>query len=322
MAGGGGSGGVSTGFSPYYDPKKKDQVSTMPVPEAAPASRPYDSIFGSMGPFGSAGSPYANLAKAPVAAAPSAPAGPTPEEVAAEKERAAQADLNARAEAARQQAIGGQKPVQGNYMNPQQIADMRRQFFQSQRDIVNKELGAQRAEAAQGLRQQQQEASDALQRRFAALGQAGSGAQIAAMSKLNQQGLDAQRAMENQIGRGALDRLGAAEQEAEYQQAAQELAGGRQLQLAGMDEALKREIFGEERANKLKEYDLALKQFALDKDTTEFNKTLAQIEAKYGQDAAKRAAKGLFGYGGFLGTGFGQEGGLLGTGLFSDSGIF
>lgn len=250
----------------------------------------------------------------PTAQAAAAPAPPTPEQLAAK----AKADLNQSAEAARTQAIQGGRPQQNmGFQSPQDIANMRRQFFEQQRGIVGKELGAQRAEAAQGIRQQQQEAQDALQRRFAALGQSGGGAEISALTKLNQQGSDAQRAMQSQIGRGELERIGAAEQEAAIQQASGELAGGRQAEMAARDEALKREIFGEERANKLKEYDMAQQQFALDKDTTEFNRQLAEIEANFGQDAAKRARAGLLGQGGLLGTGIGGSGGLLGTGILS-----
>ncbi|CAK0758175.1 hypothetical protein CCP2SC5_2480003 [Azospirillaceae bacterium] len=85
---------------------------------------------------------------------------------------------------------------------------------------------------------------------------------------------------------------------------------GRQFQggLADKDAAMKREFFNTEQGNKLKEMDLAERQFAADKDTTEFNKRMAEIESG-------RENPGLMGGGGFLGTGLGGKKGFLGTGI-------
>ena len=225
--------------------------------------------------------------EAPVAqaAAPTAPPPPAPGTVGVP-------DLQNQIDIARKTALGSPRP-QGNYIGPQGIADMRKSFFEQRRGALGADIGAQKAQALQGVRAQQQEAGDALQRRFAALGQGGSGAAISAMGKLNEQGLDAQRAIEESVGRGQMENLNAAETEAQMQQAQNELTGGRQYDLAGLDENLKREIFGEEKADKLKAYDMALKQFELDKDTTAFNKRMAEITASQGGGGGGKSGGGF-----------------------------
>lgn len=204
-----------------------------------------------------------------------------------------------------------QGDTQMKTMSPQDIAAMRQQFFQQRRGTMQGDIERERAklgaELGQGIRQQQQEAGDALTRRFAALGQGSSGAALAAQQKLNEQGLMAQNKLQQQlqdVGRGQIDQLDAAEREAALQQGMSELQLGRQeamgsrdealkLALAGADEQFKREVFGEERMNKLKEFELALQQLEIDKDVTEFNKRMAEITAGQNAQAARGGGGGL-----------------------------
>jgi hypothetical protein len=142
------------------------------------------------------------------------------------------------------------------YEPDENLKKMRNQFFQSRKN-----------EAQQAATAQTQSGSDAIQRRFASMGASGSGAQIAAMQKNQEAGLDAQRKALSDVG------------SMELQSAESDL--GRQFQsgMADKDISFKRELSGIEQGNKLKELDLAERQFSLDKDTTEFNRRLAEIEA-------------------------------------------
>ncbi len=76
-------------------------------------------------------------------------------------------------------------------------------------------------------------------------------------------------------------------------------------QQAAIDQAFKDKIFSFESNSKLKEMDLAERQFKVDQDIAEFNKQLAQMEANKPTD--------LFGslFGPWASTSFGQQGGLL-----------
>ncbi len=73
---------------------------------------------------------------------------------------------------------------------------------------------------------------------------------------------------------------------------------GRQfaVQQGDKDMAFKRSLFDLEQGNKVKELNLAERQFALDADTTGFNRRMAELEAN-------RETPGLLGGGGFMGTG-------------------
>lgn len=141
---------------------------------------------------------------------------------------------------------------------------MRQKFFQARRDDVDR-----------NTRGQQQETDDALQRRFTALGQGGSGAAIGAQLKARE-GLQAQR-------NAAMGDVDAQEAGAQMQSAEAQLGRDFQrsfgLEMADKDMGFKRQLFDIEQGNKLKEIDLAERQFALDRDTTEFNKRMAEIEA-------------------------------------------
>jgi hypothetical protein len=139
-------------------------------------------------------------------------------------------------------------------------AEMRAKFFQAQRDNIER-----------NVRGQQQDAGDALSRRFAAIGQSGSGAAINAQIK-SQQAIDAN-------ANEARSNLSGQELQANMADAEAQKARDFQAQQADKDAALKREMFDTENKNKLSELDLARQQFLLDKDTTAFNRALAEAEA-------------------------------------------
>lgn len=168
------------------------------------------------------------------------------------------------------------------------LAGMRKQFFDNQRKNIT-----------QDATKRSQENEDVIQRRFAALGQAGSGAQIGTTLKAQNDNA--------QLAQKAYGDLDAQATQAEMQ--AQETKEGRDFQaglaekqnafqreMAGSDAALKREFFTKEQENAAKQMDLAERQFALDADTTGFNKRMAELEAG-------KEDKGLLGQGGFMGTG-------------------
>lgn len=153
------------------------------------------------------------------------------------------------------------------------IQAMRQKFFQGRRDDIER----------QG-RGQVQEAQDALTRRFTTLGQAGSGAAIAASQK-------AREGIQANVN-SAQNELAGHELQGFEQDATRDFA----RQQAKDDMSFKKGLFDVEQGNKLKEIDLAERQFALDKDTTAFNRRLAEAEMG-------RKNPGLFGGDGFLGTG-------------------
>lgn len=140
------------------------------------------------------------------------------------------------------------------------LKKMREQYFQSRR-----------AEARGAVGASMQGGEDAITRRFASMGSSGSGAQIAALQK-------------NREAAQAAERQGLADvnaQELQQESAINEAEAARSFQghLAGQDLGFRRDVFGAEQGNKLKELDLAQKQFDIDKATTEFNKRLALREA-------------------------------------------
>lgn len=152
-----------------------------------------------------------------------------------------------------------------------------------------------RGDLQQQARASQQQADDAITRRFASLGQAGSGAALGAQMKARE-GIQAN-------ANSAMNDLATQEVESQLQ---------RQFatEQADKDMVFKRGLFDIEQGNKLKELDLAQKQYELERDAQEFNKRMAEIEA--GREDA-----GLLGSGGLLGTGIGGEKGFLGTGIAS-----
>ncbi len=170
------------------------------------------------------------------------------------------------------------------------LIKQRQAFMQSRRDNINQQRTAGN-----------QEAGEAIQRRFTALGQGGSGAAIAA-------GIKARESVD-QTANQAMNDLAGQDLQAQFQEAqlkdseAGRLFGANEAQLgrdfasgqAAQDMALKRDFFGTEQGNKLKELDLAERHYLLEKDAQEFNKQMAGV--------AQPEDGGLFGGGGFLGTG-------------------
>lgn len=146
-----------------------------------------------------------------------------------------------------------------------------------------------RKQAQQRANQAAQAGTDAIKRRFAAIGGLGSGAAIKQQNLMrqqaNQQLEDANaniNVAEAQERSRLADRDFAAQQnQLQRDFAAKEAEKGRSFQreLSDKDFAFKNQVFAFEKDSKLKQLDLAQKQFDLDKETTEFNKIIAAIEA-------------------------------------------
>ena len=132
------------------------------------------------------------------------------------------------------------------------VSSLRKQFFQSKRDEIDR-----------NFRGAQQEQEDQIARRMAAIGQSGSGAAMGLSLK-------GREMIENQeqAAKGALA----------GQEAGEEMNYLTANEMADKDRSFKQKLFDLENANKLKELDLAERQFLLDKDTTEFNKEMALLE--------------------------------------------
>lgn len=192
---------------------------------------------------------------------------------------------------------------------PQDLNQMKQKFFQNRR-----------SEATQQANAMKQEGEDAINRRFAALNASGSGAAIAAGMKNREVAGDASRKLMADVDNQELQaNISEAEgqRNRDYQSAEAEKSRTFQGGLADRDMGFKKDVFSSEQGNKLKEFDLAERQFALDKETTEFNKEMAKLDIVANDAAAKRSKAGVLGMGGVLGTGLGGEKGFLGTGLFS-----
>jgi hypothetical protein len=184
-----------------------------------------------------------------------------------------------------------------------------------------------KGEQAQGqIRGQTNENVGALQRRFTSMGAGNTGAAIAAESKAREAGLEQER---QALGDIAGQQLQAGEADFGRQFQAEEAGRGREFQaaearmardaqlseaekarqfqagMADKDIASKKYFFDTENANKMRELDMAYEQFLLDKDTTAFNRALAEHQAgggfrynanagtytsnELGADAAKKA---------------------------------
>lgn len=159
----------------------------------------------------------------------------------------------------------------------------------------------QKTEQAQGqIRGQTNENVGALQRRFTSMGAGGTGAAIAAEQKARASGLEQER---QALGDIAGQQLQMGEQDIGRQFQSEEAERGRGFQsqeallarqaqlgeaekarkfqqgMAERDIGARRELFDIENKNKIRELDLALQQFDLDKDTIAFNKRMAEIQA-------------------------------------------
>lgn len=146
-----------------------------------------------------------------------------------------------------------------------------------------------RKQAKQRANQASQAGTEAMKRRFAAIGGLGSGASIKqenlVRQQANQQAEDAMtgiNAAEAQERSRIADRDFAAQQnQLQRDFAGKEAEKGRSFQreISDKDFAFKNQVFAFEKDSKLKQLDLAQKQFDLDNETTEFNKRIAAIEA-------------------------------------------
>jgi len=144
---------------------------------------------------------------------------------------------------------------------------MREQFLKGRRD-----------EAQQASTGALQQGEDAIQRRFASMGASGSGAQIAAMQKNRDAAADIQRKGLADVNTQELQ-MGETDTARGFQSTEAEKARQAQAGLASQDLGFRRDVFGSEQSNKLRELDMAQKQFDIDKETTDFNKRLALREA-------------------------------------------
>lgn len=138
-----------------------------------------------------------------------------------------------------------------------QIRTQRDQFLKGQRD-----------QQIQNVNAQQQQGNEAITRRMTALGQAGSGAHIAAGLKLNDQ-------TTNQLNQVETNAAGARTQALQGDLAQANLDKSRQIQQGQFDT---------EQANKARTLNLADRQFALDESTTAANRIYADRESRKGED--------------------------------------
>ncbi len=188
------------------------------------------------------------------------------------------------------------------------INDMRKNFYNQRRADVERQ--------AKGS---QQEGEDALKRRFTSLGSAGSGAELALQAKAREQA-DLQRSSALNEVSGQEASIMAQENEAESARRHASGEAEKQRKLAEGDLGFKREIFQSEQANKLRELDLAQKQFEMDKDTTEFNKRLAEgsltgikvvdpnsLPGTNYNPMNPNSSSGQHGSGSLIGTGYSRE---------------
>jgi hypothetical protein len=134
------------------------------------------------------------------------------------------------------------------------IQGMRQQFYKTKQDDLNRNFNAA-----------QQDQGDAINRRMTAIGQAGSGAAIGLQIKGRDQ-VEAQRAQASNALTG--------------QQAQEDMQYLASNEMADKDRQFKQGMFDTEQGNKIKELDLAQKQYELDRDTTEFNKEMARLGLK------------------------------------------
>jgi hypothetical protein len=138
-------------------------------------------------------------------------------------------------------------PIAGPAQGPS-LQDMRAKFLNTRKNEIN-----------QSSRAAQQEAGDALNRRFSSMGMANSGAAMGVEMK-TREALEAQK------------------------QAAMGEIAGLEMQGAEGDEArrLQSTMFDVEQGNQMNQLDLARRQLQFDRSDTEFNKWLAQKQLTSG----------------------------------------
>lgn len=169
-------------------------------------------------------------------------------------------------------------------------------------DLTRQSFDSARSRLQGRLRADDQEQENALKRRFAASGMLNSGAAIKTLENQKQeqdrnredqlQGLDVAQSQAEIQNQQQTDQLNF---QAENQARQRNLS--RELQNA--DREFQDKVFNLDSTAKLAQLDLAVEQFQVDKDTTDFNKRLSKFEAQN--------SGGLFGGGGFLGLGTGTD---------------
>ncbi len=149
-----------------------------------------------------------------------------------------------------------------------------------------------------------QQQDDALQRRFAALGGLGSGSLIKQQSIATDQNenrrsdaLQATNAQEAQAVAGFKKDFDQQESQKEFSSGESMKGRNMQRELYNSDSKFKDMVFRFDSNSKLSQLDMALDQQALDEKNNEYNKELNDYQQKH--------SGGLFGGGGFLGTGIG-----------------
>lgn len=170
-----------------------------------------------------------------------------------------------------------------------------------------------RARALQDARAGYSGASDAISRRFAALGAGNSGAAIKAQQMADQAQADKESGVLQGVGMqedAERKRLNEAAEQRDFAASeatkgrnfqGSEAARGRKMQadLYNADQDFKQKVFAFDANSKLADMDRAFDEFKINQDTLEFNKRKARFEAGH--------TGGLFGSGGFLGTGIGAS---------------
>jgi hypothetical protein len=176
--------------------------------------------------------------------------------------------------------------------NLNDLYNQRNQFFKQKQD-----------EAIGNVNAQNQQQQDALQRRFTSMGAANTGAAISAQQKQSEAAAAQTRQVQNDIaGQQAQANdvdIGRQFQSEEAQKgrdfSGREAQAGRDFSkgMSEQDMAFKQKIYDVEQQNKLKQMDLAERQFAMDKDAQAFNQRMAEIAAQGGEDPGFLGMKGI-----------------------------
>jgi hypothetical protein len=157
-----------------------------------------------------------------------------------------------------------------------------------------------RQQALQQANAGTQNANDALQRRYAAMGGGNSGAFIKQQQQLLQNGEDKKQEVLNNVNaQEAQARRALQQQESQKEFQSQEASKGRSLtrEQYNSDLDFKNSAFKFDQTSKLAQLELGFQQSERDSEDQRFNKELALYQARH--------SGGLLGAGGILGTGLG-----------------
>lgn len=141
------------------------------------------------------------------------------------------------------------------------------------------EFGKIRQATSQRFQRQGQQAQEALKRRFASLGALNTGAALK-QEQLAQEQIG--KAQEEAMGNLDLAEAQEARRRQEFDiQAVQEPEKQRafQREQAGLERDFRKEVFAFEKESKLKQLDLAEREYKAEQDATEFNKLMAAVNA-------------------------------------------